>query len=431
MRLFTSIRRGPRLVYLASTWNTPVENPRHFSVSTHIVSSCSTWSVGSREGALSPVSLNQGSMVGQLSVTLEYTALPLLITTSQSTSIPSRYSSSIIWHLRGCAPLGRTPPLSLILPMAPSLVRKVSSITASTSAYLLFSPSASFTRTTPMDSSPLIGFSTAGKPTAAAASSSWSLPSMRLFLGVGSPARPIRRRVSCLFFAASIALGVLVTQPSPSATRAASGTAVSQKVITPEGGRPSRGSFWTASTMAFTTSLRSALRSMGMNFLMMPSASSFSDQEPGLSMTMDMRPCCLARSKMNFLPAYPALMNTTTRSRSKLSRWACASGVAVDRNAMSSCSKSIGSLHRSGTSPPGGMMSGVTMRSYLATAATASWGVAPSHMICPSHVGRPSSALITSSPSLTSSLAYTTLGWSLTFASQSFPPITPDCMQLK
>mmetsp|Transcript_44172 Transcript_44172/g.73548 ORF Transcript_44172/g.73548 Transcript_44172/m.73548 type:complete len:260 (-) Transcript_44172:516-1295(-) len=253
-------------------------------------------------------------MVGQLSVILEYTASPPLITTSQSISVPSRYSSSIIAQLRGLAPLGSTPSQSDSLPMAPSLVRKVSAMTASVSLYVSSRCSSSFTRTTPMDRSPTVGFSTAGKPTILAAAGSWSTDLMRKLRGVGRPASDIIRRVSCLFFAASMALDVFDTQPRPSATRAASGTAVSQKVMTPEGGRPSRGSFFTAATICDTTWSRLALRSMGMNFLMVPSASRASLQDPGLSMMMDIRPCALARSKINFLPSYPALMNTTTRS---------------------------------------------------------------------------------------------------------------------
>mmetsp|Transcript_44760 Transcript_44760/g.85589 ORF Transcript_44760/g.85589 Transcript_44760/m.85589 type:complete len:205 (+) Transcript_44760:2327-2941(+) len=172
MRLLTSMRRGPREVYLASTWNTPILRPSARSVPTASFCSSFCCRLGMREGALSPVSLNHGSRVGQLSVTTQYAGWPPVITTSMSTSVPSRYSSSIIWHLRGWAPSGMLPSLP-IWPIFPSLERYIPSIIPITSLYTFLRWFESFTRTTPMLSSPLMGFSTAGNPTCSAARSTW------------------------------------------------------------------------------------------------------------------------------------------------------------------------------------------------------------------------------------------------------------------
>mmetsp|Transcript_44760 Transcript_44760/g.85588 ORF Transcript_44760/g.85588 Transcript_44760/m.85588 type:complete len:241 (+) Transcript_44760:2972-3694(+) len=240
----------------------------------------------------------------------------------------------------------------------------------------------------------------------------------------------MRRRVSCLFLAASIAFLELPGRPRRSATLAARGTAVSQKVITPEGGRPSSIRPWIAATICSTTVGDSM--STGMNRLMMPVVTSSADHVPGLSMMTLSTPSCCAFSKMNFLPGYPAEMKTSTRSRSMERRCAWPAGVADSSSSWSSSVSTTGSLHLStGTASPLGMMGGTTICSYFLTSATASAGVGASHMICPSHVGKPSSEHVTSSPGDTSGLAYTTPGSARTSASQSPSPITPVRCALK
>merc|ERR1719506_1982525 len=69
MRPLTSMSRGPWLVILASTWNTPTVRPRARQLATHRPRSWSCWSLASVLGELLPVSRKYGSQVGQLSVT--------------------------------------------------------------------------------------------------------------------------------------------------------------------------------------------------------------------------------------------------------------------------------------------------------------------------------------------------------------------------
>mmetsp|Transcript_891 Transcript_891/g.3329 ORF Transcript_891/g.3329 Transcript_891/m.3329 type:complete len:232 (+) Transcript_891:131-826(+) len=94
--LFTSISCGPLVVvYLSSTCITPLVSPMAFSIFLETSTSSSCFRRGRSDGVTAPVSLNQGSSVGRLSVTLAYVTLPSLRIMSTSTSSPSRYCSII------------------------------------------------------------------------------------------------------------------------------------------------------------------------------------------------------------------------------------------------------------------------------------------------------------------------------------------------
>mmetsp|Transcript_22179 Transcript_22179/g.69016 ORF Transcript_22179/g.69016 Transcript_22179/m.69016 type:complete len:324 (-) Transcript_22179:96-1067(-) len=271
MRQLISISRGPCDVYLASTWNTPILSPSAAQLRTAKSTTSACLPLGRRDGQLEPVSLNHGSMHGQLSVMAAYTAVPSESTRSMSTSSPSKYSSTMSETLNDT----EAPSASAALTSAPE-----ETTSPLISAWTLWKASRNspslFALITPRDAAPLTGLITAGNPTFSAAAAMSPSPSTIACATLGSPAASMARLASCLSRAASTAAGGLEGNPRAVASRDTRGMASSQKEHTPDT-PPGRSSSLSKARMASrhrSNTVSASDMSMGTNFCTTPSSTS-------------------------------------------------------------------------------------------------------------------------------------------------------------
>mmetsp|Transcript_17491 Transcript_17491/g.50788 ORF Transcript_17491/g.50788 Transcript_17491/m.50788 type:complete len:233 (+) Transcript_17491:1184-1882(+) len=231
------------------------------------------------------------------------------MTTSTSTSGPSRYSSSMKRHSMSfflvgrCSSArllpstaGRSRSMVLVLTSAPELmtVDSISSLTWWKASYSCSSESAFLT---PRDAAPEMGLSTAGKPTCAMPAARSAVLRMSELATVARPASFMAWRVECLLRARSMADAGDDGRPSALARRATMGTDSSQNVQTPAA-RPTTASSSSAritSSASLKTDSASCSMLRGMNFLMMCSSTSLDAQLSGLSMITEETPSSLAR----------------------------------------------------------------------------------------------------------------------------------------
>mmetsp|Transcript_53718 Transcript_53718/g.114658 ORF Transcript_53718/g.114658 Transcript_53718/m.114658 type:complete len:334 (-) Transcript_53718:627-1628(-) len=284
IRAFTSMSWGPVEVYLHSTWKTPPSKPNAFTHATANSLSSRCCCRGKSEGMAAQVSLNQGSTVGPLSVIAAYLHSPSDMTTSTSTSVPSRYCSKrtfVLTTLLACTP---APDPSFCTKAPLTTIKEFNSFWTSSKTFCSSASLSTFL--TPKEAAPLTGLSTAGNPTVVAAVARSVCDLMRCVRGVGSPARRRAARVSCLSRAASTAAGLGPGRPSCSQIRATMGTESSTIVRTASASPhfPSLPRDLMAASASFKTSSAERLMSSGTNLEMMPSSTNSAAHESGCSM---------------------------------------------------------------------------------------------------------------------------------------------------